>query len=120
MEPGSLKTAARIYASSLDRVSLISSPRKHRQTLRREEVASLAGVGVGVESYKRLERGNAAGVSDSVLEALAQALQLDDAERAHLFDPARAANPVALKRRRAAQQRVRPVVLRILPPTTTT
>jgi transcriptional regulator with XRE-family HTH domain len=90
--------------------------------LRREEVASLAGVGVGVgvESYKRLERGNAAGVSDSVLEALAQALQLDDAERAHLFDPARAANPVALKRRRAAQQRVRPVVLRILPPTTTT
>ncbi len=80
--------------------------------LRREEVASLAGV--SVEYYKRLERGNAAGVSDGVPEALAQALQLDDAERAHLFDLARAANPVALKRRRAAQQRVRPVVLRIL------
>jgi len=80
--------------------------------LRREEVASLAGV--SVEYYKRLERGNASGASDAVLEALARALQLDDAERAHLFDLARAANPVAPKRRRPAQQRVRPVVLRIL------
>jgi len=80
--------------------------------LRREEVASLAGV--SVEYYKRLERGTASGVSDSVLEALARALQLDDAERAHLFDLARAASPVAPKRRRAVQQRVRPVVLRIL------
>jgi len=80
--------------------------------LRREEVASLAGV--SVEYYKRLERGNANGVSDGVLEALARALQLDDAERAHLFDLARAANPVAPRRRRPAAQRVRPVVLRIL------
>ena len=80
--------------------------------LRREEVASLAGV--SVEYYKRLERGNASGVSDAVLEALARALQLDDAERAHLFDLARAANPGAPKRRRPAVQRVRPVVLRIL------
>jgi transcriptional regulator with XRE-family HTH domain len=80
--------------------------------LRREEVASLAGV--SVEYYKRLERGNASGVSDGVLEALARALQLDDAERAHLFDLARAASPIAPKRRRPAQQRVRPVVLRIL------
>jgi transcriptional regulator with XRE-family HTH domain len=80
--------------------------------LRREEVASLAGV--SVEYYKRLERGNASGVSDGVLEALARALRLDDAERAHLFDLARAASPVAPKRRRPAQQRVRPVVLRIL------
>ncbi len=80
--------------------------------LRREEVASLAGV--SVEYYKRLERGNASGVSDSVLEALARALQLDDAERAHLLDLARAANPLAPRRRRPAAQRVRPVVLRIL------
>jgi transcriptional regulator with XRE-family HTH domain len=83
--------------------------------LRREEVASLAGV--SIEYYKRLERGNASGVSDGVLEALAQALQLDDAERAHLFDLARAANPAAPRRRRAGglgSQRVRPVVLRIL------
>jgi transcriptional regulator with XRE-family HTH domain len=80
--------------------------------LRREEVASLAGV--SVEYYKRLERGNVAGVSELVLEGLAGALQLDEAERAHLFDLARAANPVAPKRRRSTQQRVRPVVQRIL------
>ena len=81
--------------------------------LRREEVASLAGV--SVEYYKRLERGNASGVSDTVLEALADALQLDDAERAHLFDLARAASPVRSQRaRRASAQKVRPVVQRIL------
>jgi transcriptional regulator with XRE-family HTH domain len=80
--------------------------------LRREEVASLAGV--SLEYYKRLERGNASGVSENVLEALARALQLDDAERAHLFDLARAANPVVPTRRRPVQQRVRPTVLRIL------
>ena len=45
--------------------------------LRREEVALLAGV--SVDYYTRLERGSAAGVSESVLEALARALQLDDA-----------------------------------------
>jgi len=56
--------------------------------LRREEVALLAGV--SVDYYIRLERGNMSGVSESVLEALARALQLDEAERAHLFDLARA------------------------------
>jgi transcriptional regulator with XRE-family HTH domain len=81
--------------------------------LRREEVASLAGV--SVEYYKRLERGNATGASDSVLEALADALRLGDAERAHLFDLARAVSPVGARRRsRPAQKRVRPVVQRIL------
>jgi transcriptional regulator with XRE-family HTH domain len=80
--------------------------------LRREEVASLAGV--SVEYYKRLERGNANGVSDSVLEALASALQLNDAERAHLHDLAHAASPVAPRRRRPAAQRIRPSVQRVL------
>jgi transcriptional regulator with XRE-family HTH domain len=86
--------------------------------LRREEVASLAGV--SVEYYKRLERGNATGASDQVLEALADALRLNDAERAHLFDLARAAGragSVSPRRRRpggASSQRVRPVVQRIL------
>jgi transcriptional regulator with XRE-family HTH domain len=81
--------------------------------LRREEVASLAGV--SVEYYKRLERGNATGASDSVLEALADALRLDDAERAHLFDLARAAGPSAPRRRRRPLQRhVRPALHRIL------
>src|SRR5437016_4341351 len=77
--------------------------------LRREEVAVLAGV--SVPYYTRLERGDANGVSDSVLEALARALQLDDAERAHLFDLARAAQPTpARPRRREVKQRVRPEV----------
>jgi transcriptional regulator with XRE-family HTH domain len=80
--------------------------------LRREEVASLAGV--SVDYYKRLERGNVSGVSESVLEALAQALRLDDAERTHLYDLARAANPVAPRRRRPVHQGVRPAVQRIL------
>jgi transcriptional regulator with XRE-family HTH domain len=80
--------------------------------LRREEVASLAGV--SVEYYKRLERGNASGVSEGVLEALALALRLDDAERAHLHDLARALRPIVPTRRRSTQQRVRPAVQRIV------
>jgi transcriptional regulator with XRE-family HTH domain len=80
--------------------------------LRREEVALLAGV--SVDYYTRLERGNLSGVSESVLEALARALQLDEAERAHLFDLAHAAGPSARTRRRPAQQRVRPSVQRLL------
>ncbi len=80
--------------------------------LRREEVALLAGV--SVDYYTRLERGSAAGVSDTVLEALARALQLDEAERAHLFDLARAAHATPRRRRRPAPQLVRPSVQRIL------
>jgi transcriptional regulator with XRE-family HTH domain len=81
--------------------------------LRREEVAVLAGV--SVPYYTRLERGDINGVSESVLEALARALQLDEAERAHLFDLARAAQPTgALQRRRQTKQRVRPAVQQIL------
>jgi transcriptional regulator with XRE-family HTH domain len=95
-----------------EQVGLPSYGRRRVTGLRREEVASLAGV--SVEYYKRLERGNAGGVSDGVLEALAGALSLDDAERAHLFDLARAASPLAPRRRRGTQPRLRPVVQRIL------
>jgi transcriptional regulator with XRE-family HTH domain len=80
--------------------------------LRREEVASLAGV--SADYYRRLERGQVSGVSELVLEALARALQLDEAERAHLFDLARAAGPIALRRSRPRKQRVRPVIERLL------
>ncbi|MGC4786304.1 helix-turn-helix transcriptional regulator [Micromonospora sp. DT178] len=72
--------------------------------LRRTEVAALAGV--SIEYYSKLERGALAGVSASVLDAVARALQLDDAERAHLFDLARAADGSALlkpRRRRTRQ-----------------
>ena len=80
--------------------------------LRREEVAYLAGV--SADYYIRLERGNLHGVSEQVLDALARALRLDDAERAHLFDLARAANASPSARRRTGNQRVRPSVQRIL------
>ena len=81
--------------------------------LRREEVALLAGV--SVDYYTRLERGRAAGASDSVLEGIARALQLDEAEHAHLFDLARAVAPVApWAPRRPTSQQVRPSVRRIL------
>src|ERR1700761_8519438 len=81
--------------------------------LRREEVALLAGV--SIDYYVRLERGRAAGASDSVLEGIARALQLDEAERAHLFDLARAAGPAVPRApRRPATQQVRPSVQRIL------
>jgi transcriptional regulator with XRE-family HTH domain len=81
--------------------------------LRREEIALLAGV--CVDYYTRLERGNLRGVSDSVLEALARALQLDEAERAHLLDLAHAANAGSRTRqRRPAKQKVRRNVQHIL------
>ena len=71
--------------------------------------------GVSVPYYTRLERGDMSGVSQSVLEALARALELDDAERAHLIDLARAAQPTGARpRRRQAKQRVRPEVQWIL------
>ena len=87
----------------------------HRRVpgLRREELALLAGV--RVDYLTRLERGNLSGASDSVLEALARALRLDEAERAHLFDLARAANATtAGPRRRPTPGRVRPTVQRVL------
>jgi transcriptional regulator with XRE-family HTH domain len=80
--------------------------------LRRSEVADLAGV--SVEYYAQLERGNLAGASDSVLDAVARALQLDEAERAHLTALARAAGPAARTRRKPPAQQVRPSVQRLL------
>src|SRR5215212_3113554 len=81
--------------------------------LRREEVAVLAGV--SVPYCTRRERGDVAGASDSVLDALARALRLDDAERTHLFDLARAAQPIGPRpRRRPAKHRIRPSVQQLL------
>lgn len=66
--------------------------------LRREELAQLAGISVNY--YTRLEQGQSANASDAIIEALARALHLDDAERAHLHALAR---PTATKRRRTAR-----------------
>jgi transcriptional regulator with XRE-family HTH domain len=87
---------------------------RHRRVsgLRREEVALLAGI--SVEYYTRLERGNARGVSDDVLDAVSGALQLDEAERAHLLDLVRAANVERTPRRTTMSPRVRPSIGRIV------
>lgn len=66
--------------------------------LRREEVALLAGM--SAEYYKRLERGNATGVSEAVIDGVSRALRLDEAEYAHLTDLVRAANAGAHPQRR--------------------
>lgn len=68
--------------------------------LRREEVAMLAGV--SIDYYVRLERGNLAGVSESVLDAVAAVLKMDETERRHLADLARTARPATRARRRAS------------------
>jgi transcriptional regulator with XRE-family HTH domain len=96
-----------------DQVGLPSYGARRVPGLRREEVAILAGV--SVDYYTRLERGDLSGVSESVLEALARAMRLDEAERAHLFDLARASKPTsAPRRRRAPRQRVRPSIQHLL------
>lgn len=86
---------------------LTAGPNRRVAGLRRSEVAALAGV--SVEYYAKLERGAIAGASSTVLDAIARALQLDEAERTHLFDLARAADGVPLSgrpRRRAAKNPV--------------
>jgi transcriptional regulator with XRE-family HTH domain len=76
--------------------------------LRREEVAVLAGV--SVDYYVRLERGDLRGASDSVLDALARALQLNDAERLHLYDLAHG----GMRERGSSSEAIRPSLRRLL------
>src|SRR5687768_4373205 len=91
-------------------------PRYGRQRrvsgLRREEVALLAGI--SVEYYTRLERGNARGVSDDVLESVSRALALDEAEHSHLLDLVRAANLERVPRRARVTPQVRPSIARVV------
>ncbi|HEY0475222.1 MAG TPA: helix-turn-helix transcriptional regulator [Kribbella sp.] len=75
-----------------DQAGLPTSGARRVPGLRRSEVATIAGL--SVEYYARLERGQIAGASTAVLDALARALQLDETERAHLLDLARAADGI--------------------------
>lgn len=80
--------------------------------LRREEVALLAGI--SVEYYTRLERGNVGAVSEGVLDGLVHALQLDEAERDHLYRLVQTATTRRPSRRRPTTTRVRPTIQRML------
>jgi len=97
-------TSRRAKLSPAD-VGLPDAGQRRVPGLRRGEVATLAGV--SIEYYAKLERGAIAGASSSVLEAIAQALRLDDTEHAHLLDLARAADGIPASgrpRRRATRQ----------------
>jgi transcriptional regulator with XRE-family HTH domain len=105
------------YAGCVDNRDEIRTPaqaglpergRRKVPGLHRGEVAELAGVSIGY--YSQLERGSLSGASDSVLEALARALQLDDAERSHLYDLARAGGPTTQRRRRSPVTSLRPSI----------
>jgi transcriptional regulator with XRE-family HTH domain len=80
--------------------------------LRREEVAMLAGV--SVDYYVRMERGNLAGASEPVLDGIARALQLDDAERDHLHDLARASEPRPARKGRGREAGISASVQQVL------
>ncbi|MFJ5035273.1 helix-turn-helix transcriptional regulator [Streptomyces sp. NPDC088560] len=96
-----------------EQAGIVTGGRRRLPGLRREEVAMLAGM--SSDYYAKMERGNLAGVSPEVLDALARALRLDDAETEHLHDLARAANPSPSRRRaRPAQSTVRPSLQRFL------
>ena len=75
-----------------DDAGIVGATNRRVPGLRRSEVASLAGV--SVEYYAKLERGAIGGASAAVLDSVARALQLDDTERAHLFDLARTADGI--------------------------
>jgi len=97
-----------------EQAGIIGGGRRRVEGLRREEVAMLAGM--SVDYYARMERGNLSGVSPEVLDALARALRLDEAEVTHLHDLARASAPASpgRKRPRATGTAVRPALQRLL------
>ncbi|MGU3293179.1 helix-turn-helix transcriptional regulator [Williamsia sp. M5A3_1d] len=97
-----------------EQVGLPAGANRRVPGLRRSEVATLAGL--SVEYYSRIERGDLAGVSDSVLSALARTLELDEAEHDHLLDLAHAATPTARARRPAPRHptAVRPALQSML------
>ncbi|MDF2992729.1 MAG: transcriptional regulator [Microbacterium sp.] len=97
-----------------DAVGLPPGTTRRVPGLRRSEVALLAGV--SIEYYAKLERGQIAGASESVLHAIAAALRLDDAEHAHLFDLARAAgqSPTHPRRTMPTPTQIRPGLQRML------
>jgi transcriptional regulator with XRE-family HTH domain len=87
-----------------EQVGLSAGANRRVPGLRRGEVATLADI--SIEYYSKLERGNLTGVSDSVLDSVARALRLDDAETSHLLDLARAANTSPSRRSRRDPRKI--------------
>jgi transcriptional regulator with XRE-family HTH domain len=106
---GEFLRASRARVSPAD-VGLGDGRGRRVSGLRREEVARLAGV--SVDYYTRLEQGRHASPSESVVEALARALQLDQGQRAHLYDLSKPSLRHAPEPPRV--QRVRPAVHQML------
>ncbi|MDP9886103.1 transcriptional regulator with XRE-family HTH domain [Sinomonas atrocyanea] len=96
-----------------EQAGIVGGSRRRVPGLRREEVALLANV--SVDYYARLERGDLSGASDEILDSIARALQLDEAEATHLFDLARAAQrQPATRRRPSSKPQVRASLQRLL------
>lgn len=95
-----------------EQAGIIGGGRRRVPGLRREEVALLAGV--SVDYYARMERGNLSGVSPEVLDSLALALHLDEAETDHLHDLARATIHQAPQRRKPVERTLRPSLQRFI------
>ncbi|MFD7323147.1 helix-turn-helix domain-containing protein [Streptomyces sp. NPDC059875] len=93
-----------------EQVGIAAGRRRRVNGLRREELAQLAGI--SVDYYVRLEQGRATQPSPEVLDALARALGLDVAERAHLDTLAK--RPTAARRGPAPAARVSPLLRRVL------
>lgn len=94
-----------------EQAGIIGGGRRRVPGLRREEVATLANI--SVDYYAKMERGDLRGVAPEILEAVAQALRLDEAEIDHLHDLARSADPHP-PRRRKADHTVRPGLQRFV------
>ena len=102
-----------------EQAGIIGGGRRRVPGLRREEVAMLAGM--SIDYYAKMERGSLTGVSPEVLNAVATALRLNEAETEHLHDLARAAGPVSSRRRpRVVTATVRPSLQRFLDTNTAT
>lgn len=98
---------------SPEEAGIIGGGRRRVAGLRREEVAMIAGM--STDYYAKMERGNLAGVSAEVLDALALALHLNESETEHLHDLARAAGPAPIRRRpKSLTTTVRPSLQRFI------
>ncbi|MEV0089556.1 helix-turn-helix transcriptional regulator [Saccharopolyspora sp. NPDC050642] len=97
-----------------DRVGLpvYDAAKRRVPGLRRQEVATLAGL--SVDYYTQIERGKVNGISEAVLDAIARALQLDEAERSHLFDLHRSATTSPQRPRPRRTKTIRPMVQRLV------